>query len=107
MKLKDRTALVTGASRGIGRAIALALAEQGAAVAVNYRSRQEDAAAVVKEIETAGGRAVASAPTSPTRSRPPAWSRRPPASSAPSTSSSTTRAPATTASSTTRRRTPG
>ncbi|GGQ96451.1 SDR family NAD(P)-dependent oxidoreductase [Streptomyces flaveolus] len=59
MKLKDRTALVTGASRGIGRAIALALAEQGAAVAVNYRSRQDDALAVVKEIEAAGGRAVA------------------------------------------------
>ncbi|MCX4783729.1 SDR family NAD(P)-dependent oxidoreductase [Streptomyces sp. NBC_01264] len=59
MKLKDRTALVTGASRGIGRAIALALAEQGAAVAVNYRSRREDALAVVKEIEAAGGRAVA------------------------------------------------
>ncbi|MFE0510513.1 SDR family NAD(P)-dependent oxidoreductase [Streptomyces sp. NPDC058964] len=59
MKLKDRTALVTGASRGIGRAIALALAEQGAAVAVNYRSRQEEALAVVKEIEAAGGRAVA------------------------------------------------
>ncbi|MEU7553063.1 3-oxoacyl-ACP reductase family protein [Streptomyces sp. NPDC044571] len=59
MKLKDRSALVTGASRGIGRAIALALAEQGAAVAVNYRSRREDALAVVKEIEAAGGRAVA------------------------------------------------
>ncbi|MDJ0384724.1 3-oxoacyl-ACP reductase family protein [Streptomyces sp. G-G2] len=59
MKLKDRKALVTGASRGIGRAIALALAEQGAAVAVNYRSRREDALAVVKEIEAAGGRAVA------------------------------------------------
>ncbi|MFD7028962.1 SDR family NAD(P)-dependent oxidoreductase [Streptomyces sp. NPDC098789] len=59
MKLKDRTALVTGASRGIGRAIALALAEQGAAVAVNYRSRREDALAVVEEIEAAGGRAVA------------------------------------------------
>jgi 3-oxoacyl-[acyl-carrier protein] reductase len=59
MKLDNRTALVTGASRGIGRAIALSLAEQGAAVAVNYRSRREDALAVVKEIETAGGRAVA------------------------------------------------
>lgn len=59
MKLKDRTALVTGASRGIGKAIALALAEQGAAVAVNYRSRREDALEVVKEIEAAGGRAVA------------------------------------------------
>ncbi|MET9697395.1 3-oxoacyl-ACP reductase family protein [Streptomyces sp. NPDC006529] len=59
MKLKDRTALVTGASRGIGKAIALALAEQGAAVAVNYRSRQEEALAVVGEIEAAGGRAVA------------------------------------------------
>ncbi|GHH96130.1 SDR family NAD(P)-dependent oxidoreductase [Streptomyces capillispiralis] len=59
MKLKDRAALVTGGSRGIGRAVALALAEQGAAVAVNYRTRAEDAAAVVKEIEAAGGRAVA------------------------------------------------
>ncbi|EIV94868.1 dehydrogenase of unknown specificity [Frankia sp. QA3] len=59
MKLKNSAALVTGASRGIGRAIALALAAQGAAVAVNYRSRAQDAHVVVKEIEAAGGRAVA------------------------------------------------
>ncbi|WP_242889852.1 3-oxoacyl-ACP reductase family protein [Actinomadura litoris] len=59
MKLHERIALGTGASRGIGRAVALALAREGAAVAVNYRSREEDALAVVKEIEALGGRAVA------------------------------------------------
>jgi len=59
MKLEGRIALVTGASRGIGRAIAQVLASEGAAVAVNYRSGREKAEEVVKEITAAGGRAVA------------------------------------------------
>jgi NAD(P)-dependent dehydrogenase (short-subunit alcohol dehydrogenase family) len=54
-----RAALVTGAGRRIGRAIALDLARQGWAVAVHYHTAAEDAAAVVAEIETTGGRAVA------------------------------------------------
>jgi len=56
--LSGKTALVTGASRGIGRAIALGLAEVGAAVVVNFRERAEDAEAVVSEIERAGGQAL-------------------------------------------------
>jgi 3-oxoacyl-[acyl-carrier protein] reductase len=55
----NRVALVTGASRGIGRAIAVALAASGAAVAVNYRERQADALDAVAEIQAAGGRAIA------------------------------------------------
>jgi 3-oxoacyl-[acyl-carrier protein] reductase len=57
--LSGRNALVTGGSRGIGRAIALALAECGAAVAVNFRTRAEEADAVVEQIRSTGGRAVA------------------------------------------------
>ena len=55
----DGSALVTGASRGIGSAIAKALAREGWPVGVNYRSDSEGAQAVVEEITSAGGRATA------------------------------------------------
>jgi 3-oxoacyl-[acyl-carrier protein] reductase len=57
--LNGRIALVTGASRGIGAAIATALADAGAAVAVNYQKRAGDADAVVAKIKETGGRATA------------------------------------------------
>jgi NAD(P)-dependent dehydrogenase (short-subunit alcohol dehydrogenase family) len=59
MRLAGRIALVTGAHRGIGRAMALALAAEGAAVAVNYRRHEAPAREVVEAIVAAGGRALA------------------------------------------------
>lgn len=57
--MSERIAVVTGASRGIGRAIAMALAKDGATVIVNYNGSKERAFAVVAEIKEAGGRAEA------------------------------------------------
>jgi 3-oxoacyl-[acyl-carrier protein] reductase len=57
--LTNRVALVTGASRGIGRAVAIALAEIGADVAVNYRERAADAQAVADAIRSTGPRSLA------------------------------------------------
>jgi len=58
-ELAGKVAIVTGAGRNIGRAIALALAQAGAAVVVNVRSNQAEADGVVREIEAAGGKAAA------------------------------------------------
>lgn len=59
MLLEDKIAVVTGASRGIGRGVALALAREGAMVVVNYNGSKERADEVVAEIEANGGKAVA------------------------------------------------
>jgi 3-oxoacyl-[acyl-carrier protein] reductase len=57
--LKNRVALVTGASRGIGAGVAIALARAGADVAVNYRERADSAKAVCEEISGMGKKAIA------------------------------------------------
>lgn len=57
--LKEKVAVVTGASRGIGKAAALALANQGAKVVVNYARSSDAAEATVQEIAQAGGEAIA------------------------------------------------
>lgn len=58
-KLQGKVAVVTGASKGIGAAVATALAAAGAAVVVNYVSGKEGAEAVVAKVQAAGGKAVA------------------------------------------------
>ena len=59
MNFEGKVAVVTGAARGIGRAIALRLASAGAAVAVNFRSNVGAAEQVVRQVQDAGGRAFA------------------------------------------------
>jgi 3-oxoacyl-[acyl-carrier protein] reductase len=59
LSLNERVAIVTGASRGIGRAVALELGRRGAAVVVNYNKSPEGAEQVVNEIKAAGGKAAA------------------------------------------------
>ncbi len=58
LSLENRVAVVTGGSRGIGRAVALELARRGAAVVVNYNKSPEAAEKVVEQIQAAGGRAA-------------------------------------------------
>jgi 3-oxoacyl-[acyl-carrier protein] reductase len=59
MNLNDKVAVVTGASRGIGRAIALELAQRGASIVINYNTSAEAASEVVNAVQTQGGQAIA------------------------------------------------
>ena len=58
MQLEDKVAIVTGSSLGIGRAIAVTFGEEGASVAINYRSHPEEGEEAVQEIEKGGGKAI-------------------------------------------------
>jgi len=58
MRFENKVALVTGGSRGIGRAVCLRLAQEGAAVGINYRRREDAALEVAAAIEAQGGRAL-------------------------------------------------
>ena len=58
MHLDSKVALVTGASRGIGRAVAISLARIGATVVINYAGNQKAAEEVEKEIHSLGGKAI-------------------------------------------------
>ncbi|MBN3877572.1 MULTISPECIES: glucose 1-dehydrogenase [unclassified Nostoc] len=55
MKLKDKIALVTGSSQGIGQAIAIRLAQEGASIVINYRSHPEGAEETLSKVKAAGG----------------------------------------------------
>ncbi|MEP7200426.1 MAG: glucose 1-dehydrogenase [Chloroflexota bacterium] len=59
MKLQGKAAVITGGGKGIGRACCIALAQAGAAVAVNYSRSQDEAESVVRDIEAMGGQAIA------------------------------------------------
>ena len=59
MKMDDRTCLITGSGRGIGRGIAEHLGQEGASVVVNYRSSESSALEATEAIEASGGRAIA------------------------------------------------
>jgi glucose 1-dehydrogenase len=58
LRLENKVAVITGSSLGIGSAIALAFAKEGAAVAVDYRSHPDEAKEIVDQVEASGGRAT-------------------------------------------------
>src|SRR5918912_1259556 len=58
LRLENKVAVITGSSLGIGSAIALAFAREGAAVAVDYRSHPDEAKEIVDQVEGSGGRAI-------------------------------------------------
>ena len=59
MRLKDKVAIVTGSSRGVGKAVALGFAQQGANLVINYTSNENAANEAVEAIQTMGSKAIA------------------------------------------------